>query len=238
MTKARAVPGLHPTATLRENARRIIAVRVNEMFSFSSAIGDPTRDDDLHAMRIAAKRLRYSLEMFRPALGPHGPSLLDAVKEIQERIGAIHDADVLDGVARSHLMTVALRQALALDAAASTTVSAAADPARSLGDDVPGPHPIVPVEATATGDAPAQPAAMAVHQGGGDERATAIDQDVQRRLTAVRDVARVPDDPRLGLAALLARVRAERHQGADALGEWLGTYGGEALRARFDHAVP
>lgn len=118
MAKAHAVKGLHPRATLLENARAIVAVRVAEMFDFAHAIGDPAEDEDLHNMRIAAKRLRYTLEMFRVCLGPDGPPLIDTVKEIQERIGAIHDADVLIALARLRLAVAAHRRTETLVAAA------------------------------------------------------------------------------------------------------------------------
>lgn len=118
MAKPRTVKGLHPKATLLENARAIVAVRVAEMFDFAHAVGDPTQDEDLHNMRIAAKRLRYTLEMFRICLGPDGPALIDAVKEIQERIGIIHDADVLIALVRLRLAVAGHHRVEALVAAA------------------------------------------------------------------------------------------------------------------------
>jgi len=119
LAKARPVAGLHPHASLTRNARAIVAVRVAEMFGFAHAIGDPVQDKDLHNMRIAAKRLRYTLEMFRPALTDDGPRLIDVVKEVQERIGAIHDADVLDGIARQRLAVTAQQHVTALAATAA-----------------------------------------------------------------------------------------------------------------------
>jgi len=119
MAKARPVAGLHPHASLALNAGAIVAVRVAEMFDFAHAIGDPAQDKNLHNMRIAAKRLRYTLEMFRPALTDDGPPLIDVVKELQERIGAIHDADVLDGIARQRLAVAAQRHVTALAATAA-----------------------------------------------------------------------------------------------------------------------
>jgi len=116
MAKARPVAGLRAQAPLAENTRAIVAVRTAEMFDFAHAIGDPARDADLHNMRIAAKRLRYTLEMFRPALTFDGPRLIDTVKELQERIGTIHDADVLDAMARQRLAVVAQRHVGALAA--------------------------------------------------------------------------------------------------------------------------
>ncbi len=118
MAKARPVAGLRPHDSVARNARAIVAVRVAEMFDFAHAIGDPAQDKDLHNMRIAAKRLRYTLEMFRPALTDDGPRLIDVVKEAQERIGAIHDADVLDGIARRRLAVTAQRHVTALTATA------------------------------------------------------------------------------------------------------------------------
>jgi len=116
MAKARPVAGLRAHAPLAENARAIVTVRTAEMFAFAHAIGDLTRDEDLHNMRIAAKRLRYTLEMFRAVLTSDGPRLIDTVKEIQERIGTIHDADVLDAIARQRLAVVAQRYIGALAA--------------------------------------------------------------------------------------------------------------------------
>ena len=46
-------------------------------------------------LRIAAKRLRYTLELFRFAFPGSLVSLIDDVKEIQEHIGNMHDADVM-----------------------------------------------------------------------------------------------------------------------------------------------
>jgi CHAD domain len=182
MARARPVAGLRPRATLLENARAIIAVRVAEMFSFADAIGDPARDEDLHNMRIAAKRLRYTLEMFRVCLGPDGPALIDSVKEIQDRIGVIHDADVLVEVVRLRLAVAAHRQVEALTAATAA----------------------------------------------GDER---------QRVEHVRAAIATSDDPRLGLALLMARTRAERERNTAALTAWWAEHGGDALRARLDASL-
>ncbi len=117
MAKARAVAGLRPKATLLDNARKVIAVRVDELFSFAHAVGDMAHYEDFHNMRIAAKRLRYSMEMFRVCLTEDGVALIEVVKEIQERIGAIHDADVLAGLTRPHMAVATHRRLEALIAA-------------------------------------------------------------------------------------------------------------------------
>jgi CHAD domain-containing protein len=65
------------------------------MYRWAPFIADPARVHELHNMRIAAKRLRYTLEIFAPCF-PHKEYkwLSDQVKSIQEQIGEIHDADV------------------------------------------------------------------------------------------------------------------------------------------------
>lgn len=95
---AKAVPIYKLTQTkaaLRESTS-VLMVRLQEMTDYAEAIHSPENVEELHNLRIAAKRLRYTLELFAPTLEPVLASdLLDRVTEIQERIGAIHDCDVL-----------------------------------------------------------------------------------------------------------------------------------------------
>jgi hypothetical protein len=83
-----------PDAPLRESAG-VLLVRFQEMYDWAATIHDPTCVDDLHNMRIAAKRLRYTMELFAPCFGGDFAKAQKAVEEIQERIGLIHDCDVL-----------------------------------------------------------------------------------------------------------------------------------------------
>lgn len=53
------------------------------------------RDDGLHAMRIAGKRLRYNLEFFATRLGPEHATALRLMALMQDRLGAVADADAL-----------------------------------------------------------------------------------------------------------------------------------------------
>ncbi|HEC21744.1 MAG TPA: CHAD domain-containing protein [Chloroflexi bacterium] len=48
----------------------------------------------LHALRIDAKRLRYTLEFFREVLGEEAGEVIKAVVGLQDHLGALHDADV------------------------------------------------------------------------------------------------------------------------------------------------
>lgn len=83
-----------PDAPLVASAPAIL-VRLQEMYEWAGAMRDPRNVDDLHNMRIAAKRLRYTMEIFAPCFSGDFRRALQVVEEIQERIGAIHDCDVL-----------------------------------------------------------------------------------------------------------------------------------------------
>ena len=63
--KARRVKGLDPEGPLADNAGRIVLVRLDELCSFMPRASDPEEVVALHDMRIAAKRLRYVLEVTR-----------------------------------------------------------------------------------------------------------------------------------------------------------------------------
>lgn len=95
MAKALPLFAVNAGGSLGENAPLMLHVRLEELYHFAPYISDPDRVEELHNMRIAAKRLRYTLEVFAvcfpaSAYNPiYGP-----IKEVQERIGDIHDCDV------------------------------------------------------------------------------------------------------------------------------------------------
>ena len=95
MARARRIVGIDPDDDVLSNAALIVPTRIAELLEHERSIGDPMRVAELHAMRIAAKRLRYTLELLAPFYGGDMASAIDTVKGIQERLGKIHDADVL-----------------------------------------------------------------------------------------------------------------------------------------------
>jgi CHAD domain-containing protein len=58
----------------------------------------------LHQLRIAGKRLRYTVEFFREPLGPEAPMLIERVTALQDHLGLLHDADVSATLARTFLV--------------------------------------------------------------------------------------------------------------------------------------
>jgi len=92
--KARKVKGLTPDAPLAENAERIVRTRLDELCGFMPRAADPDEVVALHDMRIAAKRLRYVLEVTGPAFGPYAATAVKLTKDLQDLLGEIHDCDV------------------------------------------------------------------------------------------------------------------------------------------------
>jgi hypothetical protein len=94
--KARRVKGIDPAGSVSDNAERMIAVRLDELLSFTPAVFDEDEVEALHDMRIAAKRLRYILEVTSDLFGPYANDARKRVKELQDLLGEIHDCDVLE----------------------------------------------------------------------------------------------------------------------------------------------
>jgi hypothetical protein len=105
MARAGPVHGIKPKEGLRENAQRVVAVRLDELLSWRCALDDPTLIQDLHNMRIAAKRLRYALEMFDVCF-PGVKPVLKELSNIQDDLGTIHDFDVLIEILRERLRII------------------------------------------------------------------------------------------------------------------------------------
>jgi CHAD domain-containing protein len=92
--KARAVTGLDPDTPLGDNAEKLVRVRLDELCSFMPKATDPREVVALHDMRIAAKRLRYVLEVTGPCFGSYASTAVRLVKDLQDLLGEIHDCDV------------------------------------------------------------------------------------------------------------------------------------------------
>jgi len=93
--RARRVKGLDPGASLADNAERIVRTRLDELYSFTPKALNPKRVKALHDMRIAAKRLRYVLEITSFCFGPYASTATKRAKELQDLLGEIHDCDEL-----------------------------------------------------------------------------------------------------------------------------------------------
>jgi CHAD domain len=100
--KARPVKKLDPERPLGENAARIVKVRLDEMLDFAPrALDGKTKAQ--HDMRIAAKRLRYVLEVTGFCFGRPADTARRRARDLQDILGEIHDCDVMLPRVRGHL---------------------------------------------------------------------------------------------------------------------------------------
>ena len=113
MAKPRPITGLDPDRRLRPNARRILAVRIVEVWAYAPYVTHPGNVRQLHDMRIACKRLRYLLEIFEIAFTADLGPFIDEVKELQDLLGDIHDRDVQVPMLHDHMERLAERDAAA-----------------------------------------------------------------------------------------------------------------------------
>jgi hypothetical protein len=130
--RARRVKGLDPDGTLADNLERIVATRLDELCSFIPKALDPARVKALHDMRIAAKRLRYILEVAaEPCFGPYAQTAIKRAKDLQDLLGELHDCDVQ--LPRVRALQEELRAADALEARARAGDAPDLDPTLASG---------------------------------------------------------------------------------------------------------
>jgi hypothetical protein len=91
--RPRRVKGLDSAGSLADNAERIVRTRLDELYSFTPKALNPKKVKAMHDMRIAAKRLRYILEVTAFCFGPYAGTALKRAKELQDLLGEIHDCD-------------------------------------------------------------------------------------------------------------------------------------------------
>lgn len=111
MSKAWPVPDVDPDGDVATNARRILAVRVAEFYAWAPAADRDEASEALHELRIAAKRLRYTLELFKRQFGDAGSRQIDRIKAVQEELGELHDHDVRIALIEEELRGLAVEQA-------------------------------------------------------------------------------------------------------------------------------
>lgn len=91
------VPGspslIEPIALLRLSWETIMK-RLQEFLSYEVFLSDMEFSNELHQMRIKAKRLRYSMEVFSPLYPDELSPYLNAARKAQEYLGLFHDCIV------------------------------------------------------------------------------------------------------------------------------------------------
>jgi CHAD domain-containing protein len=95
-----------PRAGAAANARRELPRMVSAYFSgVREFLADDHAPCKLHRLRLASKRVRYTLELFRPCYPAGFEDRLDALKKLQDWLGEVNDA-----VASERLLRDALKR--------------------------------------------------------------------------------------------------------------------------------
>ncbi len=102
--------------TFEDVARHCLRAAVDGFFEAANA--DLSNIENLHEMRIRGKRLRYAIELLAPVFGKSFRKQVNPdLKEVQERLGAIHDCAVARKMfrkwsrnARGHKQRLALKR--------------------------------------------------------------------------------------------------------------------------------
>ena len=86
--------GTGPAKTVEAVSSVAIRAALSELLSFGPAVHDPDDVTGHHELRIATKKLRYTLEVFRPLYPDRFRPAIRSLKHLQELLGQIHDCDV------------------------------------------------------------------------------------------------------------------------------------------------
>jgi CHAD domain-containing protein len=98
LVEAAAAPALLPEAgaAAREVVPALVKRPWRSLARSVKAVSDPPTDEELHAIRIRTKRVRYAAEAVAPVAGKTAGSFAAAAADLQEVLGDLHDAVVAE----------------------------------------------------------------------------------------------------------------------------------------------
>jgi len=86
---------LKPSRDLGENVLRVLPQIVRDYFAAGrSAAREDSPPESLHQFRLATKRFRYTLELFRGAYGPALAKRIEVLRQVQTILGDLNDCAV------------------------------------------------------------------------------------------------------------------------------------------------
>lgn len=106
LERAAATPRRPPSGAAAEPiplaGRRAIKRAAHKVLERGDAVGELPGADELHALRIRAKRLRYLLEALQPITGGDGRRLVKQVVRLQDVLGHFNDSIVAAATVRRY----------------------------------------------------------------------------------------------------------------------------------------
>jgi CHAD domain-containing protein len=107
---ARKIDADRPLPELvRDVAPALIYNRLGSVRAFDKILQN-ARIEQLHALRIEFKKLRYTVEYFREVLGEQAKAVIDDLKKLQDHLGDLNDAEVATLILREFLDNWDVRQ--------------------------------------------------------------------------------------------------------------------------------
>ncbi|MFN2390605.1 MAG: CHAD domain-containing protein [Pyrinomonadaceae bacterium] len=80
--------------SFNEAGRDVVADSLQDLLDLGASLYEPFRTKELHEMRIAAKRLRYAVELFTACWGERIAPFAEEIADMQGFLGEVHDCDV------------------------------------------------------------------------------------------------------------------------------------------------
>jgi CHAD domain-containing protein len=80
--------------SFRQAGRDVMLEGFGELRDLSASLYSPFKTKPLHKMRLAAKRLRYSLELFAPCCAEPLAPFAKEIARLQTSLGELHDGDL------------------------------------------------------------------------------------------------------------------------------------------------
>ncbi|HXG83087.1 MAG TPA: CHAD domain-containing protein [Pyrinomonadaceae bacterium] len=80
--------------SFNEAGRDAVAASLDDLCELGASLYEPFKVEKLHEMRIAAKRLRYAVELFTACWGDSIAPFAGEIAQMQSFLGEVHDCDV------------------------------------------------------------------------------------------------------------------------------------------------
>ncbi len=80
--------------SFNEAGREVVADGLQDLLDLGTSLYEPFKTEELHEMRIAAKRLRYAIELFVACWGEKIAPFAAEIADMQSFLGEVHDSDI------------------------------------------------------------------------------------------------------------------------------------------------
>jgi len=80
--------------SFNEAGRDVVTGSLQDLLDLGASLYEPFNIEELHEMRIAAKRLRYAIELFVACWGERTAPFAAEIAEMQSFLGEVHDCDI------------------------------------------------------------------------------------------------------------------------------------------------